>query len=152
MKTYADESCRAEIRRRLRTVHAQSVRQWGRMSAHQMICHLSDACRMALGEKHVSVASGPLPRTLWKWFALYLPVRWPPGILTRPEIDQLTAGTSPGTFADDVEQLEALLDRMAARGRHSAWPAHPLFGRMSGAAWLRWAYLHADHHLRQFGA
>jgi hypothetical protein len=30
--------------------------------------------------------------------------------------------------------------------------AHPLFGRMSDADWLRWAYLHADHHLRQFGA
>jgi hypothetical protein len=26
-----------------------------------------------------------------------------------------------------------------------------VFGRMSQAAWLRWAYLHMDHHLRQFG-
>jgi hypothetical protein len=29
---------------------------------------------------------------------------------------------------------------------------HPIFGRMSEAAWLRWGWLHADHHLRQFGA
>lgn len=28
---------------------------------------------------------------------------------------------------------------------------HPIFGRLSRAAWLRWAYLHMDHHLRQFG-
>jgi Protein of unknown function (DUF1569) len=28
---------------------------------------------------------------------------------------------------------------------------HPLFGRMSASSWMRWAYLHADHHLRQFG-
>ena len=107
---------------------------------------------MALGEKHVSSASGPLRRTFWKWFALYLPMRWPPGILTRPEIDPLVAGTSPGAFADDVAQVEALFDRIATRERHTPWPDHPLFGRMSGAAWLRWAYLHADHHLRQFGA
>jgi hypothetical protein len=122
------------------------------MSAHQMICHLSDACRMALGEKQVSSASGPLQRTFWKWFALYLPMRWPSGILTRPEIDQSAAGTAPATFADDVDQLEALFDRIATRDRHTPWPEHPLFGRMSAAAWLRWAYLHADHHLRQFGA
>jgi hypothetical protein len=27
---------------------------------------------------------------------------------------------------------------------------HPIFGPMSRSAWLRWAYLHMDHHLRQF--
>jgi len=29
---------------------------------------------------------------------------------------------------------------------------HPIFGWMSEASWMRWAYLHTDHHLRQFGA
>jgi hypothetical protein len=28
---------------------------------------------------------------------------------------------------------------------------HPIFGAMSERAWLRWGYLHMDHHLRQFG-
>jgi hypothetical protein len=28
---------------------------------------------------------------------------------------------------------------------------HPIFGRITRAEWLRWGYLHADHHLRQFG-
>ncbi len=28
---------------------------------------------------------------------------------------------------------------------------HPFFGAMSRQEWLRWGYLHADHHLRQFG-
>jgi hypothetical protein len=31
------------------------------------------------------------------------------------------------------------------------WPAHPIFGKMSETDWMRWAYLHVDHHLRQFG-
>ena len=31
-------------------------------------------------------------------------------------------------------------------------PPHPIFGPLSHAAWLRWAWLHTDHHLRQFGA
>ena len=27
---------------------------------------------------------------------------------------------------------------------------HPAFGAMSAREWLRWGWLHADHHLRQF--
>jgi hypothetical protein len=152
MNTFADDHCRAEIRRRLRTVRPDSARRWGQMSAHQMICHLTDAYHIALGQKRVSEATGPLQRTLLKWTALYLPVRWPAGVETRPEIDQRCGGTTPGDFADDVAQLEAVLDLVAAHPRDLAWPDHPIFGRMSHRDWMRWAYLHADHHLRQFGA
>jgi hypothetical protein len=122
------------------------------MSAHQMICHLCDSCRMAMGEKPVSDATGRLQRTVVKWIALYLPVRWPPGIPTRPEVDQQVAGTRPVEFAADVAELEALLELVTTREKGFEWPVHPIFGRMSRGAWLRWAYLHTDHHLRQFGA
>jgi hypothetical protein len=151
MKTFAEERCRAEIARRLSGVHPASAARWGRMSAHQMICHLSDSCRVALGERQVSHATGPLQRTVVKWIALYLPLRWPVGIRTRPEVDQECAGTRPVDFAADVAELEALLRRMATRTTKEDWATHPIFGRMSQADWLRWAYLHADHHLRQFG-
>ena len=152
MKTYANERCRPEIRRRLNTVRPDSVRRWGRMSAPQMICHVADACRMALGERTVSPAASRFERTALKWVALYLPLPWPPGVLTRPEIDQQFAGTAPGNFNADVQQVIVLLERIAARDPEAPWPAHPIFGRMSRRAWLRWAYLHTDHHLRQFGA
>jgi hypothetical protein len=152
MKTLARAEHELEILRRLQTVRPDSTPQWGQMSAHQMICHLSDACRMALGLRPVSAAAGPLQRTILKWVALYAPMRWPRGIPTRPEIDQACSGTSPGDFAADVAQLAVLLRQVAARSQSAACPDHPIFGRMSQSAWLRWAYLHADHHLRQFGA
>jgi len=152
METLAHETCRAEIVNRLRRLGPTSTRRWGRMSAHQMVCHLSDGCRMATGAKAVSGASGPFRRTVLKWIVLYGPLRWPAGILTRPEIDQLCEGTRPTDFDADVAELEALLEHVATREQGFPWPVHPLFGRMSQAAWLRWAYLHADHHLRQFGA
>ena len=152
MKTLADERRRAELHDRLATVRLESAAQWGRMSSHQMVCHLTDACRMALGEKAVSPASGLRQRTLVKWIALYAPIRWPPGLPTRPEIDQHCSGMRPADFTADVRAVAALLDRIAARPRDGVWPTHPIFGRMSPAAWLRWAYLHTDHHLRQFGA
>ena len=107
---------------------------------------------MMTGVKPVSDATGRLPRTLVKWIALYLPLRWPAGILTRPEIDQQVSGTTPVDFATDVAELEALLEFIRTREKGFDWPAHPIFGKMSEAAWLRWAYRHMDHHLRQFGA
>jgi len=107
---------------------------------------------MATRQKTVSDASGVLQRTLVKWIALYLPLPWPPGVMTRPEVDQQCSGTRPTDFAADVGELEALLELMSTRGNSFDWPAHPIFGGMSHAEWLRWAYLHADHHLRQFGA
>ena len=151
MKTLARERDKAEILIRLKNVQLDSVPVWGRMSAHQMICHLSDAFRMVTGQKTVSSASGPLQRTVVKWIALYLPVHWPVGILTRPEIDQAAGGTCPTDFAADVAELESLVAVLTDRRKGFDPPAHPIFGPLSQRAWLRWAYLHMDHHLRQFG-
>jgi hypothetical protein len=151
MKTLARAEDQAEILRRLRMVRADVRPRWGRMSAPQMICHLSDAFRIAMGEMPVRPATGLLERTVVKWIALHVPMRWPPGIRTVPEIDQQVAGTKPGEFAADVARLEALFALVTAEPRSFGWAAHPIFGPMSDRDWLRWGYLHVDHHLRQFG-
>lgn len=152
MKTLAEERWKEDILRRLASVRPDSARRWGRMSAHQMICHLSDAFRLATGERSAKSVSGLLQRTVVKWGALYVPLRWPPGIPTMPEVDQERGGTRPADFAADLARLRALVELIATRPQHDRWPAHPLFGAMSRTAWLRWGYLHTDHHLRQFGA
>jgi uncharacterized protein DUF1569 len=152
MKTLAVDRWKNEILRRVMIVRPDSARRWGRMSAHQMICHVNDCLRVAIGQKPVSAATGPVQRTVLKWIALYLPLPWPPGIPTRPEVDQQSGGTRPADFAADVAELRALVEIVAGRDPGENWPAHPVFGRMSRAAWLRWGYLHTDHHLRQFGA
>jgi hypothetical protein len=152
MKTLADDECKEDIVRRLRTLRLESGRRWGRMSAHQMVCHLGDACRMATGAKPVRRAAGRVLPALLKWIALYAPLQWRPGIPTTPEIDQDCDGTKPADFAADVAAVEQLLDAMTTREQGVEWPGHPVFGRMSHGDWLRWGYLHTDHHLRQFGA
>ena len=152
MRTLAREQDTAEILRRLRALRHDSHRRWGRMSAHQMVCHLSDGCRLVTGDRTTQLAASPMPRSLLRLIALYAPVRWPAGILTTADLDQDNGGTRPAEFAADVSKLERLLREITTdrRGR-IAGQLHPLFGRMSESAWLRWAYLHADHHLRQFG-
>jgi len=151
MKTLARERDKAEVLRRLRALRCDSTRRWGRMSAHQMVCHLSDGYRILTGERPTELADSRFPRPIMKAVALYLPLKWPPGILTTPDLDQDIGGTRPTDFAADVAELASLLDRVSLLERRAAERLHPMFGPMSAAAWMRWAYLHADHHLRQFG-
>ena len=153
MKTLGRASDKAELVARLRTLRPETARVWGRMSVHQMVCHVGDSFRMCLGEQAVTPRSGPIQRTLLKWVVLYVPLPWPAGITTSPELDQARgAGTCPSDFAADVARVEVLMDASTTRDVRFEWPLHPIFGRMSAAAWLRWAWLHTDHHLRQFGA
>lgn len=151
MHTLADEHTRAAILHRLRTLRSEAPRRWGRMSAHQMVCHLADACRMAIGDRPVSGTPNMVGRTLLKWSVLYVPIPWPPGVPTNPELDQRCSGTPPSDFARDLEDVETQLQRLTERRDTAGWPPHPVFGAMSRADWMRWAYLHTDHHLRQFG-
>jgi hypothetical protein len=55
MRTLLNDRDQKEVLDRLSKVRPDSQRRWGSMSAHQMICHLSDSFRVALGEKHVSL-------------------------------------------------------------------------------------------------
>jgi len=151
MKTLGKQSDKQAVLERLRQVRANSQRRWGKMSPHQMICHLNDSFKVAIGEKAVSPVGRLLPGKVFKVFALYMPLRWPHGIPTRPEMNQQLGGTKPREFDADVQELQTLIDRITQNEKDFQWGAHPLFGSMPDRDWLRWGYLHLDHHLRQFG-
>ena len=151
MKTLANERDRTALLARLRALRPDCPRRWGRMSVHQMVCHLADNFRMALGLRPVEATPVPLPRAFVKWGALYAPIPWPKGIPTSVETDQERGGTRPVEFAADLAEAVALFERVATQARLEK-RAHTVFGSMTAADWLRWAYLHTDHHLRQFGA
>ena len=137
------------VRQRLAELSPGHSPLWGKMSAHEMVCHLSDSFRLALGLKTASQATGLLQRSLMKYFALYVPLPWPKGVGTRPEMEQGKGGTKPVEFAADVAELTGLMGQFTGRTGFTA--AHPIFGTMTRAQWQRWGYLHMDHHLRQFG-
>ena len=149
MLSLEDAATGKRVAMRLGNLTPETRALWGRMSPHQMVCHLSDSFRFALELKTASPASGPLQRTVMKWSALYLPVRWPKGVPTRPEMEQGKGGTPPAEFTADLKELAGLMETFARRTAFDV--AHPIFGVMTTREWLRWGYLHADHHLRQFG-
>jgi hypothetical protein len=152
VKTLARPRDTAEILGRLKALGPQSARRWGRMSAHQAVCHLADSFRFAVGERPAHAAPGLVGRTVVKWIALYVPLRWPAGIATTPEVDSERGGTPPAELASDLAELARLVELLATEPQRAQGRVHPVFGRLSRSAWLRWGWLHADHHLRQFGA
>jgi len=150
MKTLIDPANQQEIIGRIASLSATDGRRWGKMSVNQMLCHLTDGYLVGLGEKTVSPATGFLQRTLIKWIALQAPLQWAKGYPTRPEVEQGRGGTPPISFTQDQQRLVSTLHRFCHNLQEPCTP-HPTFGLMTREDWWRWGYLHADHHLRQFG-
>ena len=148
MKTMWDAPCQQEIRDRVARLLPERKGEWGKMSAPEMVCHLAESLKMALGDlpvagKHVPIRYPPL-----KQLIVYL-APFPKNVPTAPEL----LARPPRAWHADVADLQALVDRFVARGGEATpWPEHPAFGRLSRRAWGVLAYRHMDHHLRQFGA
>jgi len=123
-------------------------RRWGTMTVHQMLVHIGDAAAAALGQRPFSATPRPGPRGLVRFIALYLLPRTPRGIKSgaEPAAKVLDAAA----FAQDRDRAIALLRQLGTPGQRLV-AAHPAFGRMAWGDWMRYAYLHTDHHLRQFG-
>jgi hypothetical protein len=147
MKSLASAEVLSETRGRLLSLGADDRALWGKMTAIQMVRHLGMAYEVALGERTVAAVKGPPPMIL-KFAALRSDLRWSKNISTTPELvcvmeeDLALFGDMVGVTIVKMESL--------ARGARCAL-GHPMFGSMTVKDWMRWGYLHADHHLRQFG-
>lgn len=151
MRTLANPDDSADLLQRLARLTPGSQRRWGKMTPHQVVCHLSDSFRVAMGERAAQSAANLLSRTLVRFVALHTPLDWPKGLPTMKEVDQEGEGTRPTAFARDRDELRSLIERVATTPRDFTWHPHPAFGPLTEREWLHWAWRHPDHHLRQFG-
>lgn len=148
MKTIADEATRAALIGRLSRLTPNSERQWGTMTAHQMLLHVGDAVDAVLGRRPFG-SRRPQSNRLLKFFALWVPTKWPRGI--KGAGARAADSLAGDQFAGDLARILAAHGDLPAAPAATLAPAHPMFGAMSRSDWMRWAWLHADHHLRQFG-
>ena len=148
MKSLASVEVLSEIRERLRSVRVDDHPRWGKMTAKRMVRHLICSNEVALGERVVDPMEWPLPVVV-KWIALRSGLRWRKNIQTVPALKRAIAEHSEAEFQ---VLLPAVIGSMEAVARGPQYaPSHPMFGPMTPEDWMRWGYLHADHHLRQFG-
>jgi len=147
MSTFADVTAKTSICQRIGRLTPNALRQWGRMTPHQMICHLTDGYRLVVSGRKATRVDTFFSRSVMRWVALHTPVTWPKGIKTIPEVDQDLDGTKPAEWDRDHAELLLIIEQFEAieGGRH------PIFGPLTVVEWNVWAFRHADHHLRQFG-
>ena len=157
----AQTSPEAAIHARIDRLSPESVREWGTMSASEMICHVADQLRVAIGDldaepgalrlrfggREVQVPSGLLRYRSFRQLLVHR-APWPRRRFGAPP-EMFTI--SPGRWPDDVAALHALVDRTARKDPAAEWGIHPVFGRVSGREWRLLSWRHLDHHLRQFG-
>ena len=116
-----------------------------------MVCHLNDAFKLYSGVITAAQPGFPYPSKLLKWGCLFVPIRWPKGFKTLPEVDQERGGTCPVEFERDLADLNHRINSFIQIPESFEWPSHPYLGPMSAREYMRLSYLHSDHHLRQFG-
>lgn len=147
MRSIFEPSACNEVMVRLDRLVPESPNIWGRMNAAQMVCHLCDALRQALGEIDAHPVKSPLAVFPVNWLLIHV-LPWPKGKARSPrEFLQ----RKPATWEADLAECKRLVRTMSSRGANAAWPTSPTFGRISGKSWGVLAYKHLDHHLRQFG-
>jgi hypothetical protein len=149
--TILDPEAKKAIVARIAQLKPDSPALWGKMNVAQVLCHLADQFRGALGELKWEGNASFFGRTLLKTLVLSgMPA--PKGkVQTMPEIDQLIAGTKPTNFEKDRQTLYALIDTVISKNEDYPWAAHPAFGKMTKQQWCRLAWSHLNHHLKQFG-
>lgn len=146
MKSIFNDADRASMLSRIDMVMSGAKPRWGKMNAEQMLAHLVESARMAVGE--MTPKSKRLP---FRWFPLkqlivyVLP--FPKGAPTAPELLPKETGTADLS----KRELARLLRLLAERANATAWPEHPAFGTLGRFGWGVLTYKHFDHHLRQFG-
>jgi len=147
MPTLADAATRAEVVTRLARLAPDTTPAWGRMTAPQMLAHCADALRMAYGDLPCAPKNVPLARLgVVKWLMLNV-IPFPKGAPTAREL----IARAPSAWGAEREAIETLVQRFEQERTRTSWPAHPLFGPLTGAEWGTLAWKHLDHHLRQFG-
>jgi hypothetical protein len=147
-----DPAVRQEVVSRVATLKPDTRPRWGKLSAPQMIRHLTEACKMAFDEVVIPEQSTFFTRTLGRW--LFLNNIKPPGrekgtIKTFPQIDIVALNTQVDDIEKEKEMYAAMLERTNSTQELSK--QHPLLGKMTREDWGYLDYAHADYHLTQFG-
>lgn len=147
MRTMFDNATRAEVCERIRRLRPDAQRRWGRMTAPQMIAHLTDQMHHTLGDATTAPRPGVLRNPLVRYLVIYwLP--WPKGRVKGPPEAFIT---QPTTWDADIQTLISLLDRLVEQQSSTDWPEHAFLGRMTSKDWGVFCHKHFNHHLSQFG-
>lgn len=130
---------------RIDNLKSESKPLFGKMNAHQMVCHCADQIRLALGTLK-AVEHGTLkPKEVFAFYNEGKTVPTPIGM------DQVAGdGTQPTTFEKDIATLKQHITKFSKLDDNFEFGRHPYFGNLTKEKWTDLTIYHLDHHLKQF--
>ena len=150
MKNILKQSDKNELLFRVTSIQPDSIRLWGKMTANEMICHVSDQMKMALGVIETRYYGSFVHEKILKNLVLLGMPTPKAKVKTVKELDQNRDGTKPTDFETDKAGLIELISGFDSAFKDDIKYRHTVFGWMNKRQWGRLVYLHMDHHLRQF--
>jgi len=134
---------------RIEALRPDATRQWGKMTAAQMLAHCSIAVEAANGDRPMKQIFLGKILTPFVRSSFVGPKPYSRNAPTGPPL--VVADTRD--FATEKARLLGALRRLRDAGPEAA-ARHPhgFIGRMTGEEWGFVQWKHLDHHLRQFGA
>jgi hypothetical protein len=148
--TIFDKSDYETILRRINNLELDAIRHFGSLEINEMLCHVTDQIRLALGYLELPDEGNFFDRTIIKWFALSMKSIPKGKIETANGVNPKKEGTKPVSFIDDKVTLAKLLQQLYQKEEAYDWGKHPKFGALSQKQWGKLIYVHLDHHLKQF--
>lgn len=136
---------------RLEALRPDASRQWGKMNVAQMLWHVAEAYRAALGDVPARDQSNWFMRNLVRRFAFHAPFPWPKNGPTLPQFNAVRQRPAVDAEFDRLKVEVVALVRRFASWQGEGRP-HPAFGPLTQDEWQHWGWRHTDHHLRQFAS
>jgi hypothetical protein len=148
MKSLFDTDTHSETQERLAKLSVDTDRQWGKMSAAQMMEHAARALEMATGD--VPMKQAFIGKAIgWIFKNKFLGEQ--PFPQNSPTGPTLIIKDEPD-FDATRQRLSDLIGKFHGLGESGTdGNIHGFFGPLSGRQWGETQYKHLDHHLRQFG-
>lgn len=138
-----------EVTARIAVITPETKCLWGNMNAAQMMKHLCLDMEIILNRLIVKHGGNFITKTLFKKMILS-DLKPPKGGKTIPEIDVIGNNIKVKDFETERAYYLSLVNEFITSKNLAEF--HPRLGKMSAEEWYRYAYRHADYHLKQFGA
>ena len=134
---------------RLEKLTLLSERQWGTMSAAQMLAHCNVSLETAMG------LNFPKRKWIGRIFGKLIKLKFldsKPMVKNSITEDIYVTTGDPFEFEREKERAMALVRTFFENGPEKCTKhPHPYFGKLSPEEWAVLKWKHYDHHLRQFG-
>lgn len=151
MKNLLNMEDNKEMVGRISSVSISDRPLWGKMNVSEMLVHLADQIRIGLGTKETKFVGNAISTSIAK-YAVLLGVPAPKGkVNTVPELKQGAGGSKTVGFDQDKKTLIDMVNDFSKSHGADTFREHPYFGNLSKKQWGRLAYIHINHHLKQFG-